>query len=596
MKILLKSCIFTVFILSIISLVIYDFFQVRLKYSKPDKVILIGLDGATWKVMQPLIDQGRLPNIAKLINNGAVGVLESIEPMNSPILWTTIVTGKSEKKHGISDFVTKTPGEYETSIVTSNLRKVKAIWNILSDYGKTVGIVNWWASWPAEKVNGFIVSERVCFWDSYHPLENPQFIRNFSGLTYPNQVLSKALQLKELSLRDLDKEVTQLLGYRPFSPPLTPLKRFQLQSDPVNLNSLEYNEKIAASLVPLIISRDISAVKIGHNFLNQYKPNLFAVYLWGIDGFEHLFCEFSDENYNLNIAQEHSREPNQLVHMYYQFTDRLIGELLADIDENTTVIIVSDHGFYAVKNQKEARIFNFNFIFEKLGYLNYKNGEIDWLNTKVYDYTKGNNVYSDNEYQLSLNVRGREHKGIINPGKEYDETRQGIKQGLENIKTIDNQKIFEVKIPEVLKKTEGRQLPDLIVKIQRHIPFDTKCLIAGQVYPVTKFILPKTWRSGHDKEGIIIMSGTHIKKGSRLKDASVVDITPTILELLGIPLGRDMDGKVLSKAITEQYLASHPIHYVDSHEDKIRFKPHVVSKSSFEEEMKEMLRSLGYIQ
>jgi len=121
-----------------------------------NKVLLIGLDGAEWDLIQPMVDAGQLPHFARLMNQGVHGKLRSLEPAaKSPAIWTTIATGKSPEEHGIDTFVDEQGG----LPLTQNLRKVRALWNILSAVDRSVGVVGWLMSWPAEEVNGFVVSD-----------------------------------------------------------------------------------------------------------------------------------------------------------------------------------------------------------------------------------------------------------------------------------------------------------------------------------------------------------------------------------------------------------------------------------------------------
>ena len=125
------------------------------------KIVLIGLDGADWSVARPLMRAGKLPTLASLVEQGASGELRSIEPMISPALWTSVVTGVTPERHGIHDFVYKKKGTHEQPIVDATIRERLAIWNIYSALGLSVGVVDWYATWPAEPVRGFIVSDRI---------------------------------------------------------------------------------------------------------------------------------------------------------------------------------------------------------------------------------------------------------------------------------------------------------------------------------------------------------------------------------------------------------------------------------------------------
>ena len=127
----------------------------------PRKLIIIGVDGGDWINLQPLIDEGKLTNFARLVNDGTTGPLTTIEPMLSPLLWTTIATGKDPVDHGILNFTIVDPASGTKVPITRYHRKVDAFWNMLGDYGRTVGIVGWLATHPAEKVNGTIVTDKA---------------------------------------------------------------------------------------------------------------------------------------------------------------------------------------------------------------------------------------------------------------------------------------------------------------------------------------------------------------------------------------------------------------------------------------------------
>jgi len=131
----------------------------RTRTASGDRVLLIGVDAATWDVMRPLIAAGRLPTLGRLVREGWSGTLLSLEPTLSPAIWTTIATGNSPKRHGIMGFMAKSP-DGEDIPVTSNLRRSESLWTIASRYGRRVNVVGWYVTWPVEPVNGVMVSDR----------------------------------------------------------------------------------------------------------------------------------------------------------------------------------------------------------------------------------------------------------------------------------------------------------------------------------------------------------------------------------------------------------------------------------------------------
>jgi hypothetical protein len=127
------------------------------------KILLIGLDGADWQLIDPWIAQGKIPNLARLKARSAWANLKSMQPILSPLLWTTVATGRRPEDHGVVDFLVKDPATGQRVPISSRFRKVPALWNIFTAMGLSVDVVAWWASWPAETVNGVIVSDRVAY-------------------------------------------------------------------------------------------------------------------------------------------------------------------------------------------------------------------------------------------------------------------------------------------------------------------------------------------------------------------------------------------------------------------------------------------------
>ncbi len=164
---------------------------------KHPRLILFGIDAANWNVLTPMIQAGELPAMTALVNRGSFGVLKSGVPIQSPQMWTSIATGVVPEKHGITRFTAEIPGTDREVPVTSNMRKVKAFWNILSEADVTVGIVGWWPSWPAEEVNGFMIAQRAwpVNWSRHgipfgaaRDASGRLIVEEFPGRTYPDEL------------------------------------------------------------------------------------------------------------------------------------------------------------------------------------------------------------------------------------------------------------------------------------------------------------------------------------------------------------------------------------------------------------------------
>ena len=123
------------------------------------KLLLVGWDAADWQMMHPLIDAGRMPNLKRLVEAGVIGNLMTLQPMLSPILWTSITTGKRAYLHGVYGFVEPTPDGTALRPTASSTRRCKALWNILAHAGQRCHALGWYASHPAENINGVCVSQ-----------------------------------------------------------------------------------------------------------------------------------------------------------------------------------------------------------------------------------------------------------------------------------------------------------------------------------------------------------------------------------------------------------------------------------------------------
>ena len=122
-----------------------------------NKLLTIGLDGATFRVIKPLVQEGRLPNLERLLRGGVHGILQSTPDTNSPCAWSTFITGKNAGRHGIFGFFENMPNSYRVRFLNGSFRSGKSLWKILSENGKRVGVINVPFSYPVEEVNGFII-------------------------------------------------------------------------------------------------------------------------------------------------------------------------------------------------------------------------------------------------------------------------------------------------------------------------------------------------------------------------------------------------------------------------------------------------------
>jgi len=315
------------------------------KKIKKQKLVIVGIDAGTWKIILPLLREGRLPNFQALMERGSSGYLATLKTTSaSPVLWTSILTGKLPEKHGIKGYIS-----VRGFPVNSTMRKVKDLAEILSDGGYTVGFVGFWASWPAQKVRGWLVSDLV----SLGRFKDSQASANWYVDDY-----SYLLKIKKVTYpEDLLKELYPLL----LSPHQIPREFYQRVCE---FNDREWEEfqKIHwvsrtdfESLLKYSIVSDLNFQRIALYLLKEKKPEVLAVYFEGPDIIEHFFWRYMEPEYFSGVSEREKERFGETIRNYYQVIDDYIGELRASAEPGTAFLIISDHGMERViKEGSEA--------------------------------------------------------------------------------------------------------------------------------------------------------------------------------------------------------------------------------------------------
>ena len=357
------------------------------------KVLLIGWDGADWEHINPLMDEGLMPTLESLVSEGTMANLATLQPVLSPMLWNSVATGKFADKHGIHGFVEKDPngGARPYSSVS---RKTKALWNIFSQNGIRSNVINWWASHPAEPINGCIVSnlfqgvrtDPESGWQitpgTIHPKEKEAHYAKFKF--FPHEIGEEHIL--------------------PFIPKAA-------QIDQKNDQRLTTFAKVFSEMM--------TTHSIGTAVMELEPSDFTAIYYTGIDHFCHAFMAYHPPKLPA-ISEKDFEIYKDVIKSAYRFHDMMLARLLDLVDEDTTVVLCSDHGFESGSFRPEGT--------------------------------------------------PREPTG------------------------------------------------------------------------------PAIW---HRQYGVLVMKGPGIKKDERIHGASLVDIGPTLLHLYGLPVGEDMDGRVLMEAFED---------------------------------------------
>jgi predicted AlkP superfamily phosphohydrolase/phosphomutase/Flp pilus assembly protein TadD len=292
---------------------------------KPGRVLVLGLDGMDPRAVDLLMSEGKMPNFAKLRKDGAYGRLISSKPLLSPVVWSTIATGKTPDQHGIGHFVAIDDKTGESLPVTSEMRRVKAVWDILSEKQKKVAVVGWWATWPAPKVNGVVVSDHTC----YHFLfpQGETGASDTANLTHPPELLAR---IKPLIRRPGDVTAQEAAPF--------------IQVSPAELSRpFDFDDDV--SHFKWALATADSYRRIGLDVWAKDRPDVLMAYTEGTDSVAHLFGHlFRAPALSGELALQQKRF-GQAVEQMYLYADRLVGEYMAAMDDRTTLVVVSDHGF-----------------------------------------------------------------------------------------------------------------------------------------------------------------------------------------------------------------------------------------------------------
>ena len=278
-------------------------------------MLMVGVDGADPATLDRLIAAGRLPTFARLRRQGAAGPLRSREPLLSPVLWTTIATGRKPQDHGVLDFVEAAPDGRPVPI-TSARRRVPALWNIATQFGRTSGFIGWYASFPVERVRGFEVSDRVAF----HQVASEHAIE---GAAYPPAL---ARSLPQFGSPDVDVEAVRRRFVSPTGRPLTPDGERRLAQLARMHGTAELYRRLALRLQ------------------RTYRPELVGVYFEFIDACGHLFMEDAPPR-RPQVSDEDYAAFSNTVDRCYEYQDEVLGDLMTMAGADTLTLICSDHGF-----------------------------------------------------------------------------------------------------------------------------------------------------------------------------------------------------------------------------------------------------------
>ncbi len=298
------------------------------------RIIFVGVDGADWKIIDDLIAKNRLPNFEKLVREGTTGKFRSMEPMLSPLLWTTMATGKLPEDHGILNFTVIDPNTGNKVPISRLYRKVDAFWNMLSDYDRSVDIVGWLATFPAEPINGAMVTDRVGY-----------LAYADAGDTGMRGSVSPEERRSEITALVVDSESVTWEEFRQF----VRIDREALLEN----RSLAFDPQNPVNNLIMLYASTRTFHRIASHLADE-RPDFLAVYFEWLDAVGHLFMHYAPPR-QPEVDESVYNMYKDAITEAYVYQDGIIGEFMARCDDNTVLIVASDHGFKSGVSRPKLR-------------------------------------------------------------------------------------------------------------------------------------------------------------------------------------------------------------------------------------------------
>ncbi|MBF0370812.1 MAG: alkaline phosphatase family protein [Magnetococcales bacterium] len=534
------------------------------------KMLVIGIDGATFNIINPLIEAGRLPNLQRLMEKGAHGPLRTIVPMVSPVAWTSFFTGMKPGNHKIFDFFSREPNSNNFRMSSARDRGVLPIWSILSKSDKKVCVsgVTW--TYPPDEVNGTMVSGLGA---------PPESTKNF---THPPE---------------LSQEIVKRFG--PYQ---------VIPKTGMGLESIRGKQAFLDEIFRLIEYRG----QMSQFLMDQDDYDFTMCFFIDTDGVSHNYWEYIDPQLK-DRKPEETQQFGEAIYNVYERVDKEVGGILAKAGEDTNVVLLSDHGFGPMR-----RILHLNNWLAQQGWVVFKKRSIwpflmakirsKWakirgksfaMQTDVFldtiDWSKTKAYFHGTTGTIFFNLKGREKEGIV-PPDTYMALGKEIAAGLMELKDPDTgEKVVErvYTRDEVFTGEFMAISPDLLVTLNPHFGFATreKPHREGEVPVITD---ADNWTGDHEIDGIFIGYGPDFKAGQKVEGANIIDLAPTILNLMQHPIPKNMDGKILESALDETFLANHKPEYSDPINPQDGSSGSVYSDDE-DQQVKDTLKDLGYL-
>jgi predicted AlkP superfamily phosphohydrolase/phosphomutase len=531
------------------------------------KTLLIGLDGATFSILDSLMDEGVMPRLKELIASGVRAELTSVIPALTPPAWTSLMTGRSPGNHGIFDFLRfeLRTGDRQLRVLDSGDVACETVWSMLSRQGLKTTVLNFPMTFPARDISGNLVPGWVP-WRHLRLACHPRTLYEWLSAALP------AFNPRELAM-DMSLEERALEGC--------------------------HREEDYENLIKLHIRRERQWFDVLMHLMREAPADLTAVLFDGVDKLQHFCWRFLDRNiFSASASGLESRIRGWCLE-YFREVDRFIGEIVAMGGEDASVVLASDHGFGPT-----VEVFYLNAWLHLHGYLAWADAanveqkhsetlglgtmarrfyEIDWDKTTAYCPTPSSNG-------IFISPAASEGKGV--PAERYESFRREL---ADKLRQFTDPASGEPVVKQIWTREEAfagalmRSAPDLTLSLR------DGGLVS--ILPSEVLIKPRTETTGaHRANGVFVATGPGIRSGVSLPPLSILDICPLLLYTLSLPIPQDLEGRLPEGLFEPEYFGSHPISFEAPARRPVAMAAQAGVDPRMRAEVMGQLRALGYME
>lgn len=531
------------------------------------KTVMIGLDGATWTVLDPLMQDGTMPFLGAWVKQGARAPLRSVVPALTPPAWTSMLTGRNPGQHGIFNFFGRDgANSHFIRLLTSRDVGCETVWSYANRHGLRATVLNFPLTFPAPAIDGQIVAGGWMPW------------RQLRLGCYPSELYDRLKALPGFNPREIAMDMTH---------------------EEKALEGCHQDEY--EGWIELHIRREQQWFKVLRFLMEEDPTDLIAILFDGVDKIQHLCWRFLEPGFDVAAAAPWELGVRDQCRAYFRELDHLLADIVNLGGPESTVIMTSDHGF-----GPQVRTFFVNEWLARNGYLAWSDGVgpqpkpagvlglgqvarhtylLDWQRTRAYSSMPGGNgihiVRADADFPDGVSEEEYEplRTRLIEALREVRDPRTGepVVAAAWRREEIFDGPYVELAPDITLELTDGGLLsilasPEIVV--QREPPIGT-----------------------HRPDGIFIAGGPQIRQSTHIRSLSLLDVAPLILYSLDLPIPTDLDGRLPHEAIDVRTLITRPARMVSRKPELAMVAPAQPDLTDDEErEVLQRLQALGYLE